>query len=131
MFTLIGWKSRKQSSIATSTAEAEFAALSELCSEIIWYKLLIKDVKDEVNQAIKVFEDNTTCIHMASMEKMQSRSKHRDIKYHNVREAIKEKLIELQYCETERNIADMLTKHLSIQKHKEITEALGICSAQT
>ena len=40
--TLVGWKSRKQSSIATSTAKAEFAALSELCSEIVWYKQLIR-----------------------------------------------------------------------------------------
>ena len=128
---LVGWKSRKQSSIATSTSEAEFAALSELCSEIIWYKQLVKDLRIEVNQAIMVFEDNTMCIQMATTDKMRSRSKHIDIKYHNVREAIKEKLIELQYCESEKNLADILRKPLNIQKHIEITEKLGICSAQT
>ena len=77
---LVGWKSRKPNSIATSTAEAEFAALSELCLEIIWYKQMIKDLRVEVNHSIKVFEDNTTCIHMAVTEKMQNRSKHVDIR---------------------------------------------------
>ncbi|XP_078234403.1 uncharacterized protein LOC144583733 [Pogona vitticeps] len=66
--TLVGWKSRKQSSIATSTVEAEFAALSELCSESVWYKQLLTDLR--VDQAITVYEDNTTCIQMATTEKM-------------------------------------------------------------
>ena len=52
---------------------------------------------------------------MHSYEKMRNRSKHIDIKYHNVRKAIKEKLIELQNCKTERNIADILTNPLSVQ----------------
>ena len=65
---------------------------------------------------------------MTTTEKMRSRSKHIDIKYHKVKEAIK-KLIELQYCETERNIADILTKPLSVQKHKEITEELHSAQA--
>ena len=80
-------KSGKQSSIATSTAKAEFVALSELCSEIGWYNLRVIVV-----QATTVYEVNTTCIQIATTEKMRSRSKHIDIEYHNVREAIKEKL---------------------------------------
>ena len=52
---------------------------------------MIKDLRIEAYNAIKVFKDNTTCIHMAVMEKMRNISKHVDIKYHNVKEAIKEK----------------------------------------
>ena len=57
---------------------------------------------------------------------MRNRSKHVDIKYHNVREAIKEKLIELQYCKTEKNIADVMTKPLNAQRHDERTKELGM-----
>uniref|UniRef100_A0A2D4IEB4 Reverse transcriptase Ty1/copia-type domain-containing protein n=1 Tax=Micrurus lemniscatus lemniscatus TaxID=129467 RepID=A0A2D4IEB4_MICLE len=39
---LIGWKSRKQTTVAISTAVAEFIALSELCSEITWYVQLLQ-----------------------------------------------------------------------------------------
>ena len=70
----------------------------------------------EADQAITVFEDNTTCIQIATTgEKL---------------DAEKEKLIQLQYCETEENVADILTKPLSVQRHGELTEELGICSAQ-
>ena len=68
--------------MATSTAAAEFVALSELCSEIIWYKQLVKDLKVETRGAIKVLEDNTTCIQMALTERVKNRSKHVDIMYH-------------------------------------------------
>ena len=85
-----------------------------------------KRLKIETNGAIKVMEDNTTCIHMAETGRVKNRSKHVDIKYHNVREAIKEKLIELEYCQTENNIADILTKPLSTQKHEKCVKELGM-----
>ena len=101
-----------------------------MCSELVWYKQVLTDLKIKVDQAITVFEDNTTCIQMATTEKMRSRSKHIDIKYHNVREAVKEKLIQLQYCETEKNVADILTKPLNVQRHRELTKELRVHSAQ-
>ncbi|KAJ7319981.1 hypothetical protein JRQ81_019492, partial [Phrynocephalus forsythii] len=128
--TLIGWKSRKQTFVATSTAEAEFATISEICSEVVWYKQILIDLKIKVEQAVTVFEDSTTCIQMATTDRMKCRSKHIDIKYHNGREAVKDKLIQLVYCETEKNLADNFIKPLSAQRHKELTENLGICSVQ-
>ena len=67
---------------------------------------------------------------MAVTEKMRNRSKHVDIKYHNVREAIKEKLIELQYCKTEQNVADIMMKPLKSLRCDEITKELGMISVQ-
>ena len=66
--TLVRWKSRKQAFVATSTAEAKFAALSEVCSELVWYKQVLIDLKIKVDQAITVSEDNTTYIQMATTE---------------------------------------------------------------
>ena len=100
------------------------------CSELTWYRQLTKDLKNETNDAIKVMEDNTTCIHMAETERVKNRSKHVDIKYHIVREAVREKLIELEYCKTEENIADILTKPLCAQKHEKCVNVLGLCCVQ-
>lgn len=127
---LVGWKSRKQCFVATSTAEAEFTAISEICSEVGWYKQMLIDLKIKVEQGIAVFEVNTTCIQMATAERMKCRSKHIDIKDHNFRKAVKERLIQLVYCETEEDMADILPKPLSEQRHIELTENLGMYSVQ-
>lgn len=56
--SLMGWKSTTQRNIALSTCEAEFSALSGLCTELVWYKQLLKDLGIHVVKPIKVYEDN-------------------------------------------------------------------------
>jgi hypothetical protein len=58
------------------------------------------------------------------------RTKHIDIKYHYVRDAISNKQIDIIYCPTEDNIADVLTKGLSKQKHLPLTKQLGLLDPQ-
>ena len=59
-----------------------------------------------------LFEDNQGTISLSKNPRDHSRTKHIDIKYHYVREAVKKSEIDVQYCETKRMIADTLTKGL-------------------
>jgi hypothetical protein len=45
-FAMISWGSRKQKSVALSTAEAEYMAACEACTEAIWLRKLISDLFD-------------------------------------------------------------------------------------
>uniref|UniRef100_A0A2D4M5M9 Uncharacterized protein n=1 Tax=Micrurus spixii TaxID=129469 RepID=A0A2D4M5M9_9SAUR len=67
---------------------------------------------------------------MATGDCIGSRSKHVDIKYCNVTEAVKEKLIQLQHCPTVRNIANILTKPVAVDKHQENVKAFGLSAVQ-
>ena len=48
--TAITWKSKKQSCVALSTAEAEYIALSQAAQEALWLRQLATDLQDEQQQ---------------------------------------------------------------------------------
>ena len=61
----------------------------------------------------KVHEDNQLCIKMANSEKFTPRTKHIALKYHHFRSYVKKEEIEIEYCRTEDQKADLRTKPLS------------------
>ena len=58
-------------------------------------------------------EDNQSAICLARNTQLHGRTKHIGIKYHFFRGQVEKGTVELQYCPTEKMIADMLTKRLS------------------
>ena len=116
----IYWASRLQTEIALSTAEAEYIALSSALREVIPLMTLMKDLQITFPVHItkptfhcKVHEDNQSCITMAKSEKFTPRTKHIALKYHHFRSYVKKGAIEIDYCRTEDQKADLLTKPLS------------------
>ena len=53
-------------------------------------------------------------------------SKHINIQYHFIWEKIKEKKIKLEYCETLKIVADIMTKSLSKEKHERFIKQMGM-----
>ena len=73
-----------------------------------------------------IFKDNQPCIKMTKNPVNHGRAKHIDIKYHQIREKIKQEEVKVDYCETSVMLADILTKALHGPCHKEMTAAFGI-----
>ncbi|VVA21969.1 PREDICTED: Retrovirus-related Pol poly from, partial [Prunus dulcis] len=65
---------------------------------------------EEQTTATTVFCDNTSAIAMAKNPVFHQRSKRIKRKFHFIREAIQEGVIELLYCKGEEQIADIFTK---------------------
>jgi hypothetical protein len=63
----------------------------------------------------KAFEDNTGAVEMARLPKMRPRTKHINIKYHHFRDAVIDGLITIHHVTTTLQLADLLTKSLTIQ----------------
>ena len=110
------FKSRMQNSVSLSTAEAEYVALSLCNQEVLWMKSLLLEMKTKIDIPVIVYEDNQSAIAIAKYEGYQSRAKHIDIRYHFVRDQVKNKIIQLEYIETKLQLADFLTKAISTKK---------------
>ena len=108
----ISWNARKQNSVALSSTEAEYMALSEATQEALWIIKFFKELGWDV-APVTIYEDNQSCIELTNNNKFHQRTKHIDIRYHFIREAIEENLIKIEYIETKFQIADMLTKPLT------------------
>ncbi len=122
----VSWLSKKQSTVALSTAEAEYVALSQAAQECVWLRRLLSDLGMDVTPVV-ILEDNQGAIAIAKNPVDHSRTKHIDIRYHYIRECVQNGQIQLQYCPTDDMKADILTKPLVRQKFVYLRSQIGLC----
>lgn len=120
------WSSRKQSLVALSTCEAEYYAITEAAKEVIWLRQLLKsfDISEEIPTTI--LTDNQSSISMINNGEFMQRTKYIGVRYHFIRDWIDKSVIKLNYCPSEYNIADMLTKPLGGPKIVNLRTSAGL-----
>jgi hypothetical protein len=121
----ITWNTKKQPIVALSSCEAEYIALSDCSKESQWIKNLHYELND-VNNPIILYEDNQALMKIAENNMFSKRTKHIDIRYHYIRELVRNNEVILNYCPTEDMIADALTKGLFKIKFKKLREQMGL-----
>ena len=124
--TVVSWKSKKQSCVALSTAEAEYMALASAAQEAVWMRELNSDLCNQPSEPTLIFEDNQSAISMAKNPQFHGRSKHINIKFHFVREQVGSNKICLKYCPSENMLADILTKGVSCEKFERLSRMCGM-----
>ena len=122
----ISWRSQKQGSTATSTSEAEYMAAHDAAREALWIRSLLKDLGFVQKVRTTIFEDNQACLDLAKNPKNHTRVKHIDVKFHFVREKVKEGSVDLVKVKSLDNVADTFTKPLARQLFEKHRDALGV-----
>jgi hypothetical protein len=85
---MISLSSRKQGSIAQSTAEAEYITASVARKEAIWLRKLVSGLFGDKLETTMVHCDNQSCIKLIENPIFHDRSKHIDMKYHYIRDLV-------------------------------------------
>ena len=124
----VSWQSRLQKCVALSTTEAEYMAATEACKELLWLKRFMQEL-GFMQQRYVVLCDNQSAIHLAKNSMFHKRTKHIDVRYHWIRDAIEDKLFELDKVHTDDNCSDMLTKALAREKLKICCSLAGVVSS--
>ncbi|KAH7439967.1 hypothetical protein KP509_04G084800 [Ceratopteris richardii] len=122
----VAWTSKKQSSVALSSADAEFVALALAAKEGLWLQTLIKEILPATTISLKLFCDKQPCIQLTSNRKHSEKTKHVYLKYHFIRELVEQKKLHLSYVSTHMMWADMLTKPLGVDKFYHCSKHLGL-----
>ncbi|KAJ0501528.1 putative RNA-directed DNA polymerase [Helianthus annuus] len=126
----VSWQSRLQKYVALSTTEAEYVAATEACKELLWLKRLMQEL-GFMQQRYVVLCDNQSAIHLAKNSMFHKRTKHIDVKYHWIRDALEDKLFELDKVHTDDNGSDMLTKSLAREKLKICCSIAGMANSSS
>ncbi|KAG8478019.1 hypothetical protein CXB51_027833 [Gossypium anomalum] len=79
----ISWKATLQTTVALSTTEAEYMAITEACKEAIWLKGLFSELNEDL-QISTVFCDSQSAIFLTKDQMFHERTKHIDVRYHFV-----------------------------------------------
>ncbi|KAK6122069.1 hypothetical protein DH2020_044192 [Rehmannia glutinosa] len=122
---LISWFSKKQNSIATSTAEAEYIVAGSCCAQVLWMRQQLRDYEVEEKE-IPIMCDNTSAIAITQNPVLHSRTKHIDVRYHFIRDHVEKKDITLEYISTDKQLADIFTKPLYESRFEELKHELGL-----
>lgn len=114
---VIFWKSKKQNVVAKCSTFAEYIALSEAVTEVLFIRNLCDEIFEmRLSNPFKIFEDNSGAVAIAKFGNFTKNSKHIEVQYHFINENYQKKIINIVKVETDRNLADMLTKALSKDK---------------
>ena len=113
--SLVSWSSRKQTSVALSTAEAEYVAMVQT----------LQDYDLEFTK-VPIMCDNSSAIMISKNPVLHSRTKHIEIRHHFIRDHVEKGHVELIHIDTKNQIADIFTKPLTSQQHMELRFKLGM-----
>jgi hypothetical protein len=122
----IDWSSKKQSMVALSSTEAEYYSVSQVVQSALHFRNILRDLDVVIENPVKIYEDNKSCIAIAYKPKHHGRTKHFDIKAHFIRDHVERKDVDIVYCPTELQVADMLTKALPPVQHKRLKRFAGM-----
>ena len=122
---IVSWCSHAQKTVALSSTEAEYMAISDCSRQVVWIKTMIEELGIKL-KAIPIYSDNQGSIFIASNPVQESRTKHIDIQYHYICEVVSAKKVELMFVPGEMNPTDMFTKNLGKIKFIKFRNHLGL-----
>nr|GEY37509.1 retrotransposon protein, putative, Ty1-copia subclass [Tanacetum cinerariifolium] len=108
----VDWKSKKQTTIAMHSAQAEYVATSEAAMEDVWIRKFVGDigVTPSINKPINMYCDNSAAIIFANEPGIMKGARHFLRRYHYVREQVETGEIKLIKVHTDDNLADPFSK---------------------
>ena len=110
--------------------EANFIAITEACKELLWLKKFLQELGFRQDN-YSLFVDSQSVIHLGKNLTFHSRSKHVDVRYHWIHDALDAKLLALEKVHTYDNGADMMTKALPKWKFEVYCEIVSLVVIST
>ena len=121
------WSSKLQDTVALSSAEAEYLALSAAAKDVLWARSLAGELGFVQHDATRVMQDNKSTIAMATLNKQHKGIKHINIRHHFIRDYIAHhQKITLLKIPTGEMVADLLTKALAYPAFARHRAGLGL-----
>nr|KAJ0228423.1 hypothetical protein LSAT_V11C100038800 [Lactuca sativa] len=122
---LISWSRKKQTSIAISTAEAEYVAAGRCCAQLLWIQNQLLDYGIKFSKT-PIYCDNTSSIQITQNPVQHSKTKHIEIRHHFIRDNVEKGKVVLEHVKTSEQLADIFTKALDSQTTAYIIGELGM-----
>jgi len=122
----ISWKTKKQNTVARSSAEAEYRSMASTTCELKWIKSVLSNLGVTHSMPIQLYCDNQAASHIAKNPVFHERTKHIDVDCHFIRDEIVCQNLQPSYVPTRTQLADTFTKALGRTQFHDLLGKLGI-----
>lgn len=123
----VSWSSKKQPVVSLSTTKAEFIAAAYCACQGVWMRRILEKLGHTKHGSTTVYCDNSSTIKLSRNPVLHGRSKHIDVRFHFLRDLTRDGILELVHCNSQNQIADIMTKPLKLEVYVKLRELLGMC----
>jgi hypothetical protein len=123
--SLIAWKTKKQTAVSRSSAEAELRALALLTAEVTWLRWLLEDFGVSMTSPTSLLSDSTGAISIAR-DPIKHELTNIGVDASYTRTQVQGQVVALQYVSSELQLADFFTKAQTRAQHKFYLSKLSV-----
>ena len=123
----VTWSSKRQATVALSTVEAEYVAMSRCAQQMMWMQSWLSEVEVDYSVPGVIRGDNRSAITLTKNTRDHGKVKHINIRHHYIRELLQSGAIVLEQVSSSDNLANLFTKPLPCDHHHHHLAALNIC----
>jgi histone deacetylase 1/2 len=123
---LVSWSARKQATVSRSSTEAEYKALANATTELIWVEALLRELGVKLKEKPCLWCDNLGATYLSVNPVFHARTKHIEIDFHFVRERVAENLLDIKFISSKDQVADGFTKALPVKQLNEFKRNLNL-----
>nr|GEX74015.1 ribonuclease H-like domain-containing protein [Tanacetum cinerariifolium] len=124
--SLVSWKSKKQTNVSRSSAEAEYRCMASTTCEVIWISNLLNDLRIKNLLHVNLYSDSSSAIQIAANPVFHERTKHFEVNVHLVREKIQDSVINTIKVSSADQTADLFTKAHGTSQHLKLCNQLSL-----
>ena len=126
---LVSWSSRKQATVSRSSTEAEYKAVANATTELIWVEALLHELRVPLTEKPCFWCGNLGATYLSANPIFHARTKHTEIDYHFVRERVASKHLEIKFISSKDQVADGFTKALPVKQLDVFKHNLNLCKS--
>ena len=124
--SLIAWKTKKQTAVSRSSAEAELRAMAALTAEVTWLRWLLDDFGVSTTAPTPLSSDSTGAISIARDPVKHELTKHIGVDASYTRSQVQDQIVALQFVPSELQLADFFTKAQTQAQHSFFLSKLSV-----
>lgn len=123
---LLSWSSKKQPTVSRSSTEAEYKAVSNVATELLWIQSLFRELGVILPSAPILYCDNIGATYLSSNPAFYARTKHIEIDYHFVRDCVASKTLVVKFLLSKDQLANILNKPLVSHRFQLLRSTLNV-----
>jgi transposase InsO family protein len=123
---LVSWRSKKQSVVARSTAEAELRSMASGLCELMWLKILLTELQLHDGSPLQLYCDNQATINVVNNPVHHDRTKHIGIDRHFIKERLEDGTLHISFVKSSDQLADVLTKGVNVVLFNKLCNKMGL-----